>query len=136
MIRAHQHILRLLQVPNCGADAPDAQLRAQGFQAAQAQFHLHTAFAAQQLVPLVGDEPVKVLEQVGIAFSGQQHMEAFGCGHQQLGQGLLLRGALLGAGVAGAHAHFPVEAHAVAHPLRALGDLTGQRTQRGDPDRA
>ena len=110
-----------------------AQLRAQGFQAAQAQFHLHAAFAAQQFVPLVGDEPIEVLEEVRVALGGQQHVQAFGRGDEQLGQGLLLRRAFLGTGVSGARAHLPIQLHTIAHPLGALRDLAGQGAQRGDP---
>jgi hypothetical protein len=126
---------RLLQIPDRRADAPDAQLGSQGLQPAQGQLHLHAALAAQQLMPFVGDEPVQVLEEVRVALGGQQHVQALGGGDEQLGQRLLLRRAFLGGSVAGACAHFPIQPQAVTHPLCALGDLTGQRAQRGDPDR-
>ena len=122
----YQYLHGLLDIPDRRADTPDPQRGPQPFQSRQGQLHLHTALTSQQLVPLISNEPIQLLEEIRRAFAAQHHMQAFGRGHQQMRQYLLLRGALLGAGIAGACTNLPIEAHAVTHALCAFSDLVRQ----------
>ena len=77
-------------------------MRAYCAQTAGGQFEQHAALAAEEFVPFIGDQPIQVFEEAGVAFCGEQHVQTFRRGDEQMRQLFLLCGAFLLFGVAGA----------------------------------
>jgi hypothetical protein len=87
-------------------------------------------------VPFVDDHQRKRREQVAAVGAGEQQRQALRRGDQHFRQPPALPRALGGVGVAGAHAHLPVEAQVGERGGQRAGGIGGQRAHRRDPQAA
>ena len=105
-------------------------------QAGECELQLHAALVAHQLVPLVDDDEFDTSQQRGRVGACQQQGQAFGRGHQRLGQALRLARAFAGLGVPGAHTHLPVEAQLRQRRFECTRGVCRQGTHRCQPQQA
>ncbi len=105
-------------------------------QAGERELQLHAALVAHQLVPLVDDDEFDTSQQRGRIGACQQQGQAFGRGHQRLGQALRLARAFAGLGVPGAHTHLPVEAQLRQRRFECTRGVCRQGAHRCQPQQA
>ena len=97
------------------------------------QFHLYTAFAAQQFMPFIHSHYAQVLKKSGMSFHGQQQVQAFGCNDEYLGHLLFLACPFRIVCVAIADTNFPGQSQCLYHFGHGAAQVFGQGSQWRHP---
>ena len=124
----------LVQIAQGCRQAPYGQFGLPRPQPGQAQLQLHAALVTQQFVPFIDDDRIQMAEAVlGVAV-GEQYREAFRRRHQGVRQLALLSRAHAGGGIASTRLDPPVQPQGIDGSLQMASGVSGQGTQRRDPE--
>lgn len=133
---AEQHVHRLLEVAERGAEPPGQQAGIPAPQPGECQLHLHAALVAEQLVPFVHDDGIDATQLGARVLAGEHEAERLGRRHQCRRPMPVLAGPLAGRGVARAQTHLPAQAQGRHRALERAHRVGSQRAHRRDPQHA
>ena len=119
---AEQRVARDVEIAERGGEPERPERRAETPEPRQGELGLHAALRCQQLVPLVDDDQLEVVEQLGRVVAREQERQALGRGDERGGQAVALARADAGRGVTGAGLDRPREPEVLdRRPKRGLG---------------